>query len=207
MGEGYDKGAVDPDKFVRGEFIGKRFQVIQGQDRVYLTSYIHLGIILHAFAEKDVLEFDLNDLVFRLDEHKTIVAGVLDIDRSGEIVLYLVDRSEESLEGEGTVKIAEDVHVRFFLILFLLVCDTDNNGIVTGFLEAEHDPVIQEPYIPKDDIGLGLDDQGVDFCSRLTLTREIKPWGFGDIVFQQGALLIIILYDNTIECPHGWKAF
>ena len=75
MGERDDIGAVDADELFGRQFVGKGFEVVEGEDGFGPAFHIDLGIVFHPFAEKDILEFDLYDLVFRFDEDEAVIAG------------------------------------------------------------------------------------------------------------------------------------
>src|SRR5580700_2286179 len=152
VGEGDDIGAVDADELLRRQFEGEGFQVVEREDRLGAPFGIDLGIVFHSFAEQDVFEFDLDDLVFGFDEDKPIIP-VVDVDGGGEVVADLVHGREEPLEGEGAVEKGEDIHLRYFIVLFLFVGDTDDDWVIAGFPEAKHSPVIEEVDVPEDDVG------------------------------------------------------
>jgi hypothetical protein len=197
MGQRDDKATMYADELLGRQFVGERLEVAEREDRLGSSPDIDLGIIFHPFAEEDVLEPDLDDLVFRLYEDESVVA-VMDIDGSGQIVPDLIHRRKKSFEGQGSDQVTEDVHLRFFVFLFLFVGDADDDGIVTRFFEAEHDAVIEETEVPKDDIGAMLYDEGIDVRSRFAFAGEGKLWRLGDIVLQQRTLLVVILHDNTV---------
>jgi hypothetical protein len=201
MSERDDKATMYADELLGRQFVGERLEVAKREDRFGSSPDIDLGVIFHPFAEEDVLEPDLDDLVFRLYKDESVVA-VMNIDGSGEIVPDLIHRREKTFEGQGPDQVTEDVHLRLFMFLFLFVGDADDDGIVTGFFEAEHDAIIEETEVPKDDIGAMLYDEGINVRSRFAFAGEGKFWRLGDIILQQGALLVVILYDNAVENSH-----
>jgi hypothetical protein len=174
---------MDPDKLFGRQFKGEGFEVVQGEDGVGLAFEVDLRIVLHAFAEKDVLELDLDDLILRFDENERFIPGMMDIDRGGEIVLDLADGGEKALKGKRSVEIAEHIHVRLFLILFLLVCDADDDRVVAGLLQPEHDTVVQEPDIPENDVCPGKGHLLKYFSGSVAPSGKIQPGCFGDIFF------------------------
>jgi hypothetical protein len=151
MGKAHDKRAVYANKFFRRELVGEGFQVIQCQDGFGAAPDMDLGIVFHAFAEEDIFELYFDDLIFRLDKDKAVVP-VMDIDRGGEIVPDLVHRGKEAFEGKRSVQIAEDIHFGLFFFLFLFVCYADDDGIITGFFQTDHDLIVQEADIPEDEV-------------------------------------------------------
>jgi hypothetical protein len=175
---------MDADEFFGWEFEGKGFEVIEGEDGVCFAAEVDLGIVFHAFAEEDVGEIDLDDTVFGLDEDEAVVAGVVDIYGRGEVVLDFADGGQEAFEAEGAVEVAEHVHVGLFFILFGFIGDTDDDGEVAGFFEAEHDFVVEEADVPEDDFGAGLGDELEHFGGRVAFSGKIEARGFGDILFE-----------------------
>jgi hypothetical protein len=182
MGKRNDKAAMYADEFFRGQFVGKGFEVAKGEDRFGSSPDIDLGVIFHPFAEEDVLESDLYYFVFRLYENESVVA-VMDVYGRGEIVPDLVHRREKAFEGQGSAEVAEHIHICFFVFLFLFVGDADDDRIVAGFFKPDHDPVIEEPEVPEDDIGAMLNNEGIYFRRRFAFAGEAEFWGLGDIVF------------------------
>jgi hypothetical protein len=140
-----------------------------------------LGIIFHAFAEKDILELHLYDLVFGFNEYKTIVA-MMDINGGREIIPDLVHRGEETFEGKRSVEVTEDVHIGLFFFLLLFVGNADNDRVITCFFQAEHDLVVQQANIPEDKVGPVLGDERVNVCGRLAFSGKGKFGCFGDII-------------------------
>jgi hypothetical protein len=161
MGKRDDKAAMYADELLGRQFVGKRLEVAKGEDRLGSSPDIDLGVIFHPFAEEDVLEAYLDYLVFRLYEDEPVVA-VMNVDGGGEVVPDPIHRREKTFEGQGSDQVTEDVHLRFFVFLFLFVGDADDDGIVTGFFEAEHDAVIEEAVVPEDNIGAMLYDEGIN---------------------------------------------
>src|ERR1700761_1446135 len=124
-----NKAAMDADELFGRQLVGKRFKIAECENRFGAPTDIDLGIILHSFAKQDILEADLNDLIFRFYKNETVIP-VMDINSSGEIVADLIHRGQKPFERKRSDQITEYVHLHLFSFLFLFISDTDDDGVV-----------------------------------------------------------------------------
>jgi hypothetical protein len=206
VGDGNDIGAVDADEFFGWKFEREGFQVVQCKDGFGPSFYIDLGIVFHPFAEQDIFEIDLNDLVFGFDKDEAVIPAV-DIDGGGKVVTDLVHSRKEAFKGEGPVEETEDIHLRYFFVLFLFVGDANDDRVIAGFLKAKHDAVIEEADVPENDIGAELGDQLIDIGGGFAAGGKGEVRDLGDIFFQQGSLFVVIFYHDAVQCAHHGNTF
>jgi hypothetical protein len=120
--------------------------------------------------------FTLMILYSDLMKDETVIA-MMDIDGGGEVVPDLVHRGEKAFEGQGSAEVAENIHFRHFLFLLLFIGDADDDRVIAGLFESEHDLVVQQPDIPEDDIGAIVGHQLVDFRRRIAFGSEKERLG------------------------------